>query len=288
MQIVSDSGMDLSAEQAEGLVIHKAPLTITFEGKSYRSGIDIQPAEFYQLLDAHPNSFPITSQPSPGDFAAIYRELAATDPEILSIHISTGLSGTLNAAKAGAESVPEAHVTFWDTKTLSGAEGWQVEAGARAAQAGWPLPRILTLVERVRAATETLYTLDTLKYLIHGGRISHIKGLLGSVLNLKPIIGVEKEHGMYAQRGQARTLQQAIVKIVDTIARQHPPGSALRVQVMHAYNPPGAEVLRDELAKRFECTFLPMSSIAPVLGAHTGASLVGAAFAAASAFPEMP
>ncbi len=288
MQIVSDSGMDLTAEQLKGIEIHKAPLTITFEGRSYRSSIDIQPSEFYQLLDAHPNSFPITSQPSPGDFAEIYRRLAATDPEILSVHISSGLSGTINAAKAGAQMVPEAHVTFVDTKTLSAAEGWQVEAAARGAVAGWPLERILSAVERVRTATETLYTLDTLKYLIHGGRISHIKGLLASVLNIKPIIGVEKVHGTNAQRGQARTLTQAIHKIVDTIARQHPAGSELLVQVMHAYNPAGAEVMCAALSKTFKCRFLPMSAIAPVLGAHTGASLVGVAYALGSDMPEMP
>src|SRR5512136_2225327 len=101
MQIVSDRGMDMSPEQMEGLDIHLVPLTLTLDGKSYRSGVDIQPDEFYQLL-ATTESFPTTSQPSPGDFAEIYRQLAATDPEILSIHISSGLSGTLNAAKAGA------------------------------------------------------------------------------------------------------------------------------------------------------------------------------------------
>ena len=82
--------------------------------------------------------------------------------------------------------VPEAQVTFYDTKTLSGAEGWHVEAAARAARAGWKMEQVLALLERVTAATDTVYTLATLKYLIHGGRISHLKGLLASVLNIKP------------------------------------------------------------------------------------------------------
>jgi DegV family protein with EDD domain len=177
MQIVSDRGMDLAPEQMAGLDIHLVPLTLTLDGKSYRSGVDIQPAEFYRLLSAT-ESFPTTSQPSPGDFAEIYRRLAATDPEILSIHISSGLSGTLNAAQAGADLVPEARVTFVDTKTLSGAEGWQVEAAARALKAGWSKEKILNLVARVSAATDTIFTLTTLKYLIHGGRISHLKDCL--------------------------------------------------------------------------------------------------------------
>lgn len=287
MKIVSDRGMDLAPEQMVGLDIHLIPLTLTLDGKAYRSGVDIQPAEFYRLLSAT-ESFPTTSQPSAGDFAEVYRRLAATDPEILSIHISSGLSGTLNAAKAGADLVPEARVTFVDTKTLSGAEGWQVQAAARALNAGWSKEKILDLVARVSAATDTIFTLTTLKYLIHGGRISHLKGLLGSVLNLKPIIGVEKEHGKYASYSNGRTLEQAISKIGDHIAAQHKPGTPLRVQVMHGDNPDGAAMLRARLDQLFKCTWLPTSSIAPVLGAHTGPTLVGVAYAPVATYPELP
>jgi len=287
MQIVSDRGMDLAPEQMEGLNVHLVPLTITLDGKSYRSGVDIQPREFYQLL-ASTESFPTTSQPSPGDFADIYRELAKTDPDILSIHISSGLSGTLNSAHAGAEMVPEAKVTFVDTKTLSGAEGWQVFAAARALKAGWALEKILELVGKVAAATDTIYTLNELKYLIHGGRISHMKGLIASVLNIKPVIGVEKVNGKYAQYGQARSFEKAVAKIVEHIAAQYKPGTALRAQVMHAFNPEGAQLLHQKIDELFKCSWLPVGPIAPVLGAHTGPSMVGAAFAPLDAFPEIP
>lgn len=285
MQIVTDRGMDFSPEQMKGLDIHFVPLTFTLGGKSYRSGEDIQPDEFYALLEAD-GGFPTTSQPSPGVFADLYRRLAATDPDILSIHISSGLSGTVNAARLGAQMVPEANVTVVDSKTLSGALGWQVEAAARAAKAGWAKERILALVERVRAATDTLYTLATLRYLIHGGRISHLKGLLGSVLNVKPLIGVEKERGTYTQRGAARTLRAAILRIADLVAEQHAPGTALRVQVLHGANPEGAALLRERLDSLFACDWLPTGPIAPVLGAHTGPGLVGVAFAPVAALPE--
>lgn len=287
MQIVTDRGMDLTAEQLEGLDIHSVPLMLTLDGKTYRSGEDIQPDQFYRLL-ASTNSFPTTSQPSAGDFADLYRKLAQTDPDILSIHISSGLSGTANAARAAVELVPEAKVTIVDTKTLSGAEGWQVEAAARAAKAGWPLEHIVALLDRIRAAVDTLYTLATLKYLIHGGRISHIKGLMASVLNIKPLIGVEKEKGIYTQRGQARMLEQAILKIADTVAQQYAPGSALRLQVMHGANPEGAATLREKLDKLFKCTWLPTSSIAPVLGAHTGPGLVGLVYGPQAVFADLP
>jgi len=144
----------------------------------------------------------VTSQPSAGEFALVYRELAKTDPDILSIHISSGLSGTVNAAQAGAEMVPEARVTVVDTKTLSSPSGWQVEAAARAVKAGSSLADALALIEKIGSATDVLYTLKELKYLIHGGRISHLKGLLASMLNIKPIIGVEKVRGTYVTLGR--------------------------------------------------------------------------------------
>jgi DegV family protein with EDD domain len=287
MQIVSDGGMDLAPEQRAGLEIHLTPLILTLDGKDYQSGVDIQPQAFYELL-AQTDRMPSTSQPSAGEFAELYRKLAANDPEILSVHISSGLSGTINAARLGAESVPEAHVTVIDTKTLSGAQGWQVEAAARAARAGWSKDKIVGLVERVSKATDTLFTLATLKYLMHGGRISHIKGLAASLLNIKPIIGVEKVGGTYAQRVQTRTLNKAILQIGDLISAQHQPGTALRVQVLHGDNEEGAALLRGRMNQLFECTWLPTSSIAPVLGAHTGPGLVGIVYAAMADFPELP
>ena len=288
MQVVSDRGMDLAASQMQGLDnLHLVPLMLTLDGKTYRSGIDIQPEEFYKLLGAT-ESFPTTSQPSAGDFAELYRELAQEDPEILSVHISSGLSGTFNAARQGAEMVPEANVTFFDTRTLSGAQGWVVEAAARAVKAGWALDQVIDLMERISAATETVYTLDELKYLVHGGRISHIKGLLATVLKIRPVIGVAKEDGKYFQRGQARTFKRAVNAIVDLIAQQYPEGSRLRTQVMHAMNPEGADALIEAISKRFDCHWLPTAPIAPVLGAHTGPTMVGVAYAPQAVFSGLP
>ncbi len=202
MKIVSDRGMDLSPEQMAGLEIHLAPLLLTLGGQTYNSGVDIQPDEFYTLLESS-KTFPTTSQPSVGDMMTIYQELAATDPDILSIHISAGLSGTYNSARLAIEQVPDARITLFDSKTLSAAEGWQVEAAARASRAGWSLEQTLELLTRIRDNTQTFFTVSTLRYLVHGGRISHMKGLLGSILDIKPIIGVDKETGMYYQVGQA-------------------------------------------------------------------------------------
>jgi DegV family protein with EDD domain len=289
MQIVTDSGTDLwlPPEQVAELDIHIVPLIVSLEGKSYREGVDIQPEEFYRLLAAT-DSFPITSQPSAGDFSETYRRLAVTDPDILSIHMTSGLSGTYNAAQAGARLVPEANVTHVDTKTLSAAAGWQVEAAARALKAGWPMEQILPLMERIGAASESMYTLKELKYLIRGGRISHMKGLIASVFKLKPLIGVETVNGTYVQLGQVRTFKAAVEGLVGLMARRHGPGSALRVQVLHSHNPEGAAMLREQVDQRFDCTWLPVGPMSLVLGAHTGPSMVGVAYAPLVTFAETP
>ena len=287
MQIVTDSGADfcLSAEQVAQMNIHVVPLNVTLDGVTYREGVDIDSEQFYSLL-AETDSLPVTSQPSSGDFAEVYRRLAQEDPEILSIHISSGLSGTYNSAVAGAEQVSEAHVTHVDTKTLSAVTGWQVIIAARAIEAGWGKDQILRMIKQVGDSSDSMYTLEELKYLIHGGRISHMKGLLASLLNIKPLIGVEKDKGTYVQLGQARTFKRAVQGLVDLIAKQHPRGSALRVQVMHSSNPEGADMLRDLVDNHFNCTWLPVCPMSLVLGAHTGPSMVGVAHAPAEIFAE--
>jgi DegV family protein with EDD domain len=289
MQIVTDTGMDLylPTELQPEIPIHIVPHTITLNGISYRSGEDVQADELQKMLMAT-TSFPITSQPSAGDFAEVYRKLAVADPDILSIQMSSGLSGTYNAARLGAEMVPEANVTVVDTKTLCAALGWQVAAAARALKAGWPLEKITALVERIGAATESIYTLDELKYLIHGGRISHMKGLVASMLKIRPLIGVEKVGGTYSQLGMARTFEKALQGLVDNMLKHHKPGAALRVQVLHSFNHAGVEALRGFIEPVFKCTWMPIHYMSPALAAHTGPSMVGVAFAAADVFEGLP
>ncbi len=287
MKIVTDSGFDLSQEQKMGFELNTLPLKITLSGTTYRSGIDIQKEEFYQMLEKT-DDMPITSTPSPGEFLEIYQRVAEEDPDILSIHISSGLSGTYNSAVTAAGQMPDANITLVDTRSLSIEMGWQVEAAIRAIKAGWSSTEILELLAQVREASEVVFTLPDLSYLIHGGRISHLKGLLASILGIKPLIGVDKTDGKYYDRGKARTFTRAIQAIPKYIAEKFEQGTNLRAQIGHAGNSEGADQLRQETEKLFQCEWLPDCSISPVLGAHTGRGLVGIAFASADTFPELP
>jgi len=286
MQIVTDRGMDLSPQQLSELALHYVPLQIILDGKSYSSGEDLQPEEFYRLLE-QTGSYPTTSQPSVEEFARLYRKLAETDPEILSIHISSGLSGTINTARAAAASVPGAHITIVDSLTLSAPFGWQVEAAALALKSGWTREKILARLEQLRKNTHALFTLATMKYLIHGGRISHLKGLLASVLNIKPVIGVENEHGTYVELGKEMTFKRAIQKIVDLLESWYPADTKLRIQPLHGNNLEGVEILRQKLLQAFNVHWEPVTTIAPVLGAHTGPTLVGLAVAPMAVFEDL-
>jgi DegV family protein with EDD domain len=284
MQIVTDSGYDLSPEQVKGFPIHTLPLKLTLSGVTYRSGIDIQPEEFYQLLDKT-DDMPITSVPSPGEFIELYQSVAQQDPDILSIHISSGLSGTYNAAKTAADQVEGANITLVDSLSLSAEMGWQIEAAIDGIKASNGLKKILETIAQIRKQSEMVFTLPDLSYLIHGGRISHLKGLLASLLGIKPIIGVSKSDGKYDDLRKSRTFKKAIQDIPLYIKSKFPEGTPLKAQVGHAANPEAAEQLKRATEALFKCHWLPDVSISPVLGAHTGRGLVGLVFAPMASLP---
>jgi DegV family protein with EDD domain len=290
MQIVTDTGMDmyLPPDLMPEIPIHVVPHTITLDGVSYRSGEDVR-ADELQLKLMATSSFPITSTPSSGEFAAMYKKLAESgDREILSINMSSGLSATYNAAVTGAAMTPEADVTVIDTKTLCAVLGWQVAAAARALKAGWSKEQIIALVKKIGDASESIYTLDELKYLIHGGRIGHMKGLIASMLRIRPIIGVEKVGGTYAQLGMARTFDKALHGLAELMTKFQQPGTELRVQLLHSYNHTAVAALREIVEPMFQCTFMPVNYMSPALAAHTGPSMVGVAFAPLEIFKDLP
>jgi DegV family protein with EDD domain len=144
------------------------------------------------------------------------------------------------------------------------------------------------LLRGIGAKSEGIYSLQNLNYLIHGGRISHLKGLVASMLNIKPVIGVNHETGKYETHAQEITLKRAINKLGDVIAGIFPGEKAMRVQLLHGQNPEGVELLRKRMEQLFDCHFEPTVPVAPVLGAHTGPTLVGLAVGPMSAFKDLP
>lgn len=282
MQIVTDSAADLAPSQIAGLPIHFTTLRLSLGGEPFTGTNE----EFYQKL-TETGEFPSTSQAAAGEFAELYRKVAKKDPEILSVHISGGLSGTINSARVGASMVPEANVTFWDSRTLSAALGWQVEAAARMVVKGFKLDRIIERLTQIRDTVDGMFSIKEMKYLIHGGRVSHLKGLLASVLNIKPVIGVDHITGMYTNAAQDMTFKRALTRMINLDKVRYANMGPLRAQIVHGNNPEGVEFIRKKASEELNCSFDPTVPVAPVLGAHTGPSLAGIIVGPQSLFADL-
>lgn len=276
MKIVTDCAAYMLPEELEALGIVQIPLYIQFP-QGEISATEIDADDFYNRLEAMRPVIPTTTQPSSGDFEALYRKIAPSDRTILSIHISSGLSGTINSARIGAEhAAPEAEVTIWDTLSLSGGQRFQVLAAALANKAGWNIQDIQKRLAAIREQTEVVYTLETIEYLARGGRIGRVQALMGSLLKLKPVISVDHADGKYNALAKRRTIPQALTTIREHFTNIYQ-NTPVWTTVIHARYLSQAEALTKELGENFNIARMEMSRISPVLGVHTGPGLVGAA-----------
>lgn len=276
MKIVTDSAADLPTQEIQYLGVEVVPLYIKFpEGQI--SSDQITPDDFYNRLRQMQPQIPSTSQPSAGQFADIYRALFEKGEDILSIHISSGLSGTIQSARLGAQQVAEQAIQLVDTLTLSGGERFQVMAAALAAKAGWGKQAILDRLQSIREQTEVIYTLETLDYLARGGRIGRVQALAGSLLKIKPVINVDHQDGKYNSLARCRTLGQALEKITDYLYTTYGNQKSMWVSVLHGQFAEQAESLSNMLKQRLNIGKLEILRISPVLGVHTGPGIVGAA-----------
>lgn len=275
MKIVTDCAADMAPEELETLGVIQAPLFIQFPEGEVNSA-EISADDFYNRLEAMRPAIPTTAQPSAGIFAELYRRVAQAEKDILSIHISSGLSGTINSARDGGEQVKaEADVSHWDTLTLSGGERFQVMAAAVAARANWTLEAIQKRLEKIREKTEVIYTLDTLEYLARGGRIGRVKAIAGALLNLKPVIRVDAD-GKYSTVSTGRTLGKSMSAIADYLSTKYAQ-TPVWVTILHGRFAEKAEVLANELKTKLNIRKFEVVRISPVLGVHTGPGIVGAA-----------
>lgn len=275
MKIITDCAADLLWDEADELGVAVAPLYIQFPEGELNSA-DIKPDEFYNRLQEMTPNIPTTAQPSPGIFENLYRKLAEAGEELLSIHISSGLSGTIQSARLGAKQASNAVVTVFDSMTLSGAQRFQVLAAALANKAGWAKDAILTRLEQIREHTEVIYTLDTLEYLMHGGRIGRVQALASSLLNIKPVIRVDRTDGKYSTVNKGRTLKKTMTMMAEHLAEMYKDDSPVWVSVMHGQLAEKADEFAELLRSHLDIARIETLRISPVLGVHTGPGIVGA------------
>ena len=265
VRIVTDSTADLSPQLAKELGIEVVPVYVRFGDKSYKDGIEISYDEFYEkLVNGH--IYPTTSQPTPADFAKVYQELSKETDEIVSIHVTGKLSGTYNSALQGKELAnSKSNITVIDSESITMGLGIITMSAARLALLNENLTRILEDVKQTIKNTHLRGTFDTLKYLALGGRIGKARALLGSVLNVKPIVTLRD--GEISPIGNVRTRTKAVEKLFEFVK------SALNIQelaVVHNTTPDEAYSLKDRLSSLVSSNRLHMARLGPALGAHGG------------------
>ncbi len=268
IHLVTDSTCDMTAADATSLGVHVVPLTVIFGAEEFRDGVDLTADEFYSRLEA--GGEPKTSQPAPEAFASLYRELLA-DPadSVVSIHISSKLSGTIQSATLAAQEFGD-RVSLFDTLTVSGGVQLFVRTAASLIAEGVDRDEIMRALA-VRRDSQYLYMcFDTLTYLHRGGRVGGAKAFIGGVLGVKPI--TEVKDGVVEPRGRARNRAKGFDTLIE-LANAH--GKAEAMYVMYSTEPDvGAEVAKRLQASHPEVT-VGVNQIGPVVGTYAGPNLVG-------------
>ena len=247
------------------------PLYVNFGGTSYRDYVDLGPDELYARLAEAPQ-LPTTSQPTPGDFLAVYEELAGYE-RILSLQLSSTLSGTCASAEAAAATVGGA-VRVIDTRTVSAAVAMLGLAVQRRLDRGTTDEALDALVERYRATHGLLFTVDTLEFLARGGRIGRAAALAGMLLNVKPILGLEG--GEVVPLKRVRGSQKALEELRDLLVAATGDTPSLRIGLAHAAAPErGATLERLVREARPQAQIEIVTSLGAVVGTHAGPGTLG-------------
>jgi DegV family protein with EDD domain len=273
IRIVTDSTAYLTPEYIEQHQIRVAPLKVVFDGQAYREGLDLSNDEFYRRLRTA-TRLPTTSQPSVGEFQAIYSELAAQGHEIISIHLSGTLSGTLESARSAAALLPTARIHVVDSMTAALAMEMMIRRVVAAAEGGRDAAYILDRLDTMTRDLRLFFVVDTLEYLEKGGRIGGARALLGTLLRIKPILTLNR--GQVEVFATVRTKHKAVAALVDhlvEIAR----GQCVYATVGHAAAPEEMAELGRMLSERLDCADLFSAYIGPVIGTHAGPGVLGAA-----------
>jgi fatty acid kinase fatty acid binding subunit len=265
IKIVTDSGSDLPAELAKKLGITIVPVYIYFGDKAYKDGVDIGPDELYEKLVKGP-VYPTTTQPMPADFAEVYTALAKDAEAIVSIHLPTKVSGTYNAALQGIEiSKPKCQVHVFDSLSVSAGLGLISVAAAEVANRGGKVAEVLEETKKAISMTQMRGLLDTLKYLLKGGRITKSKALVGTLLNVKPIL--KMQNGELVQAGMARSYARGIDQVFQFV-KNYP--NLKEVGIAQSTVPEEAKKLKQMLSPIIDEKHILMTRIGAGLGVHGG------------------
>ena len=277
--IVTDSTADLPPELAAARSVTVVPLTLNLDGESLLDGVDITPAEFYRRLPLS-NTHPTTSQPSPGRFAETYEALLKDHDSVVSIHISEKLSGTVSSARQAADMTDPKRIHVIDSELVSMSLGLVTLAASALASREADAETIEAKILSMRPHIQTYFSVATLEFLRRGGRIGRANALLGSVLQVKPVLCIRD--GLVTPLERVRSFERALNRIVE-LTREVDQGKGVCVIVGHA----GAEADAERVSRELEsiAETLMIQPLGPVVGAHAGPGVVGVGCYPADLFP---
>ena len=275
IRIVTDSTANVPPDIVDRFGISVIPLKVAFGDHAYRDGVDIRTEEFYRLLQQSEH-LPQTSQPSSGEFLDLYSQILAEDSEIISIHVSSEISGTINSAQMAREMVscPE-RIHLVDSRFTAIATGMMVIAAAEAADAGKSSQEILDLLDRTIKSARLFFAVDTLEYLQRGGRIGGAAAFLGTVMKIKPLLCFED--GSISPVEKVRTKSKATRRMLDLVAQQAGADCPIWAGVLHTDLHSDAEKLAEQLAGHINCLRTYVADAGPTLGTHGGPGCLGLA-----------
>jgi len=275
--IITDSSAYLPQEIVDELDLHIVPLTLHWDGETFRDGEDIRAEEFYKRL-GESDTIPTTSQVTVNEFNRLFEVLLNEGHPVLALLISSGISGTVESARQAAENFPDAPLAVMDSQLVSMALGFMVITVARAAQDGASLAECQRLADEAYGKIGVYFTVDTLKYLNKGGRINTAKRLLGAALNIKPIMEIRE--GKIELVESVISRKKAIQRMLDLVDRDIAGREPVRICTFHAKAEEDNQALMADAVERFNPVETVITYVSPVIGTHTGPGTLSIAYMA--------
>ncbi len=274
IRIVTDSSVNLPTGLVERFRISVVPLNVHFGEEQFQEGVNISEDEFYRRLpESRP--LPTTSQPAAGQFQDIYKASLSQGDEVLSVHLSSRLSGTYASAATARSMLREAPITLLDTGTVSVGLSMLVLAAAQAAELGWSCEAIVGLLEKMAARTIIFFTVDTLEYLHRGGRIGTASAWMGTLLQVKPLLAIRQGEVLPIDR--VRTRKRAVRRLLDLLAEHSAGADSWWAGVAHAKAEQEAGRFGNDIIRELPVAAVIQVGVGPVVGAHGGIGTLGAA-----------
>lgn len=273
--IVTDSTAYLEPDYIQANDIKVVPLKVILEDVTYREGVDISNDEFYDRLK-EPGVFPTTSQPSAGEFLEAYQDMANRYDALLSIHISAGISGTVESARTAAAEMGDYNIEIIDSRFTAVQLLMIIDELVKARDQGKDIDELMSLADRLIRDSEILFLVDTLEYLKRGGRIGGAQALLGSMLRIKPILYID---GTIDALEKVRGSHKALDRLVE-LAAEKLGGRKAQVGLTHVQDQEKLQELLEKVKQSLNCDpdSIVYNEVGPVVGAHVGPGCVGVGF----------